>query len=57
LTFGLFFLVINAVVLWFSSKFVPGFAVTGFKPAFIGALALAVIHLLFGFIKGSASRG
>jgi putative membrane protein len=57
LTFGLFFLVINAVVLWFSSKFVPGFAVTGFKPAFIGALALALIHLLFGFIKGSASRG
>jgi putative membrane protein len=57
LTFGLFFLVINAVVLWFSSKFVPGFAVTGFKPAFIGALALALIHLLFGFIKGRTSRG
>src|SRR5947208_13662997 len=25
LTFGLFFLVINAVVLWFASEFVPGF--------------------------------
>jgi putative membrane protein len=52
LTFGLFFLVINAVVLWFSSKFVPGFAVTTFKAAFLGALALAVLHLLFGFIRG-----
>ena len=31
LTFGLFFLVINAVVLWFSSKFVPGFSVTTWK--------------------------
>jgi putative membrane protein len=49
LTFGLFFLVVNAVVLWFSSKFVPGFAVTTFKAAFLGALALAVIHMLFGF--------
>ena len=55
LSFGLFFLVINAVVLWFSSKFVPGFAVTTFKAAFLGALALAVLHLLFGFI-GSAAK-
>jgi putative membrane protein len=55
LTFGIFFLVINAVVLWFSSKFVPGFAVTTFRAAFLGALALAVLHLLFGFI-GSATK-
>jgi putative membrane protein len=54
LTFGLFFLVINAVVLWFSSKLVPGFSVTSFKAAFLGALALAVIHLLFGFLRGPA---
>lgn len=50
LTLGLFFLVINAIVLWFSSKFVPGFAVTGFRAAFLGALVLALIHLLFGFV-------
>jgi putative membrane protein len=50
LTFGLFFLAINAVVLWFSSMFVPGFAVTTYKAAFLGALALAVLHLLFGFL-------
>lgn len=50
LTFGIFFLIINAVILWFSSKFVPGFAVTTFGAAFWGALALAVLHLLFGFI-------
>src|SRR5271168_1989458 len=55
LTFGLFFLVVNAVILWFSSKFVPGFAVTTFKAAFLGALALAVLHLLFGFF-GKAVR-
>ena len=52
-SFGLFFLVINAVILWFSSKFVPGFAVTSFRAAFIGALALAVLHLLFGFFHGA----
>src|SRR3984957_5562782 len=53
LTFGLFFLVINAVILIFSSRFVPGFAVTSFKAAFLGALALAVLHLLFGFFGRS----
>lgn len=56
LTFGIFFLVINAVILWFSSKFVPGFSVTTFKAAFLGALALAVLHLLFGFF-GKAAKG
>ena len=50
LTFGLFFLVINAVVLKFASDFVPGFRVETFKAAFLGALALAVLHLLFGFL-------
>ena len=53
LTFGLFFLVINAVVLMFSSKLVPGFAVTTFTAAFLGALSLAVLHLLFGFFGKS----
>jgi putative membrane protein len=56
LTFGIFFLVINAVILWFSSKFVPGFAVTTFGAAFWGALALAVLHLLFGFIGLSKKK-
>jgi len=50
LTFGLFFLVINALILWFSSKFVPGFRVTTFTAAFLGALALALINMLFGFL-------
>ena len=56
LTFGLFFLVINAVILMFSSKFVPGFAVTTWKAAFLGALALAVLHLLFGFFGKAVKK-
>jgi putative membrane protein len=49
LTLGLFVFVIDALVLWFSSKLVPGFSVTGFRPAFIAALILAVIQMLLGF--------
>ena len=56
LTFGLFFLVINAVILMFSSKFVPGFSVTTWKAAFLGALALAVLHLWFGFFGKAVKK-
>jgi putative membrane protein len=45
LTFGLFLLVINALMLEFSSWFVPGFRVEGFGPAFWGALVLSLINL------------
>ena len=55
LSFGLFFLVINAVMLKFASEFVPGFRVETFKAAFLGALALAVLHLLFGFLRRSGA--
>ena len=50
LTFGIFFLVINAVVLKFASGFVPGFEVETFGAAFVGAFALMVLHMLFGFL-------
>jgi putative membrane protein len=51
LTFGIFFLVINAIILKFASAFVPGFRVETFGAAFWGALALAILHLLFGFAR------
>lgn len=56
LTFGLFFLVINAVILKFASDFVPGFQVQTFTAAFLGALALAVLHILFGFLMPKRRR-
>ena len=56
ITFGLFFLVINAVVLKFASAFVPGFQVETFGAAFLGALALMVLHMLFGFITPKRRR-
>jgi putative membrane protein len=56
LTFGLFFLVINAVILRFASDFVPGFQVQTFTAAFLGALALAVLHMIFGFFVKKRGR-
>lgn len=46
LTLGLFFLVINAVMLMIASKIAPGFEIASFGAAFIGAVVLAVLHML-----------
>ncbi|MGB6158728.1 MAG: phage holin family protein, partial [Acidobacteriaceae bacterium] len=44
LTLGLFFLVINALVLKLASGVVPGFIVATWGAALIGALVLALLH-------------
>jgi putative membrane protein len=54
ITFGLFLFVINALMLRFSALFVSGFVVKGFLPAFLGAVALAILntalrHLVFKY--------
>jgi putative membrane protein len=50
LTFGLFLLVINAVLLKLASLFTPGFRVSGFGAALLGSLALTVITAILRFL-------
>jgi putative membrane protein len=45
LTFGLFLLVINALMLQLASHLVPGFTVSGFWSAFFGAIVLSLISI------------
>jgi len=45
-TLGLFLLVINALMILFASGIVHGFHVTGFMPAFIGAIVLALLGMV-----------
>lgn len=49
-TLGIFFLVINAFILWLASAFVPGFRIRGFWPAFIGAIVLMLVRIAFRFL-------
>jgi len=46
LTLGLFWLVINALMLKLASVLVPGFQVRGFLAAFIGAIVLSLVNLV-----------
>ena len=43
LTLGLAYLLINGLMLMVASAFVPGFRVSGFKAAFLGAILLSVV--------------
>ena len=47
LTLGVFWFVINAVMLKLAAAFVPGFSIRGFLPAFFGAIVLSVVNLFF----------
>src|ERR1019366_3625183 len=46
LTFGIFWLLINALMLKFAALFVSGFEVRGLWPAFWGGLILSVLNML-----------
>lgn len=45
LSFGLFLLVINALMLWLMAALVPGIRVQGFWPALVGSLVLTLLNL------------
>lgn len=45
LTFGIFWFIINALMLKFASLLVPGFYVEGFAAAFWGAIILSLLNI------------
>lgn len=56
-TLGLFWLVINALMLDLASAVVPGFQVRSFGAAFIGAIVLSLVNMLLKWAVGPAERG
>ena len=46
LTLGLFWWVINALMLLLAAAVVPGFRVNGFVPALLGAVVLSLVNLM-----------
>jgi putative membrane protein len=50
LTLGIFWFVVNAIVLKLATWFVPGFNIYGFWPAFWGAVVLSLINMIFRWL-------
>lgn len=45
-TLGLFYLVLNAILFWLAAALTPGFALSGFGAAFLGAVVLSVVGMV-----------
>ena len=56
LTLGLFWLIINAVMLELASAVVPGFKVQNFAAAFWGAIVLSLVNLVLRWLAGTSER-
>ena len=48
LTLGIFYLILNALMLMLVSAFVPGFTVVGFGTAFFAAIVLSLLNAFLG---------
>ena len=46
LTLGLFYFILNAILLWVASAIIPGYSIAGFLPALIGSLVITVVNWL-----------
>jgi putative membrane protein len=62
LTLGIFWLVINAIMLELAAALVPGFDINGFLPAFVGAIVLSLVNLILkllarGLTPDRSNRG
>lgn len=52
LTLGLFWLVINALMLMLAAALVPGFYIAGFLSAFFGAIVLSIVSTILKSLVG-----
>src|SRR5215831_18851164 len=56
LTLGLFLIVVNALMLRVAAMFVPGFYVSGWWPALIGAILLTIVSSFLHWLVGDKRR-
>jgi putative membrane protein len=53
LTLGIFWLIINAMMIELASAIVPGFHIASFAAAFWGAIVLSLVNMLFRWLAGT----
>jgi len=56
LSLGVFWFVINALMLKLVAVFVPGFSIQGFTPAFFGAIVLSLVNLFLRMVAGALEK-
>ena len=49
ITLGLFYFVLNGLLLWLAAAFLPGYSVNGLIPGIVGALVMTLTNWILGF--------
>jgi putative membrane protein len=50
-TLGLFYFVLNGILLWVASQFIEGYTVAGIVPGILGSLVIAVVNWILGGLR------
>jgi putative membrane protein len=53
LTLGIFYLILNGILLWLASLLIPGYAVGGIVPGILGSLVVALVNWVLGGLAGA----
>ncbi len=56
LTLGLFYFVLNGILLWLAGKVVPGYHVSGILAGMLGAIVLSIANWAFHALFGPSKR-
>jgi len=52
LTLGLFYFILNGILLWLASLFIPGYSVSGILAGILGSLVLGIVNWVLGMLFG-----
>src|SRR5262245_59477122 len=53
LTLGLFYFVLNGILLWLAARLIPGYAVSGLLAGILGSLVITLVNWALGAVFGS----
>jgi putative membrane protein len=56
LTLGLFYFVLNGILLWVASWFIPGYTVNGVVAGMLGSLVIAIVNWALHAVFGEGGR-
>src|SRR4051812_10045829 len=56
LSLGLFYIVLNGLLLWGAAQIIPGYHVGGLVPAIVGALVLGIVNWAFHALFAPGKR-
>jgi putative membrane protein len=56
LTLGLFYFVLNGILLWIAARLIPGYAVNGILAGILGSLVITIVNWALGVVFRPARK-